>query len=149
MKKLNNQLHSEIERLCESGDSFAKKGIFSFALRNYWMAYDLLPEPREEWLAGTWILVAIGDTNFLNKDYQAGADNLSAALHFPSGPGNSFLHLRLGQCYYELGRMNEAADELMKAYGQEGEEFFENEEPKYFELIQSKFKEEFGAFMFV
>jgi tetratricopeptide (TPR) repeat protein len=149
MKKLNNRLQAEIERLCEAGDSFAKKDIFSFALRNYWMAYDLLPEPKEEWLAGTWILVAIGDTNFLNKDYQAGIDNLSTALRFPSGAENSFLHLRLGQCYYESGRMNEATDEFTKAYRQEGEDFFENEDPKYFELIQSKFKEEFGTFMFV
>jgi len=49
-------------------------------------------------VAGTWILVAIGDTNFLYNYFQAGVDNLSEALNFPSSNNNPFLHLRVGQC---------------------------------------------------
>ena len=137
MKRLENNIHTKIEKLCDAGDKFAQKGHFSFALSNYWTAYDLLPEPKEEWVAGTWILTAIGDANFLNRDYQAGADNLSASMSFPCAIGNPFLHLRLGQCCYELGNLEKAKNEFLKAYNSEGVELFSNEDSKYFELIKS------------
>ncbi len=136
MKRLENNIHAKIEKLCDAGDKFAEMGHFSFALTNYWTAYDLLPEPKEDWVAGTWILTAIGDANFLNKDYQAGADNLAASMHFPSAIGNPFLHLRLGQCYFELGYFERARKEFMKCYSLEGEELFENENPKYFDSLK-------------
>ncbi len=138
MKRLENKIHAEIEKLCETGDEFAQKGDFFSALKNYWTAYDLLPEPKEEWVAGTWILSAIGDANFLHKDYEAGAANLSAAMYFPDAVGNPFLHLRLGQCQYELGNFEKAASEFLKAYAYEGEDIFKSEDQKYFDSLKLK-----------
>ncbi|HWZ21472.1 MAG TPA: hypothetical protein VNW06_02395 [Cytophagaceae bacterium] len=135
MKRLEYNIHTKIEKLCEAGDKFAQNGHYSFALENYWAAYDLLPEPKEEWVAGTWILAAIGDTNFLHKDFQAGIDNISAAMYFPSAIGNPFLSLRLGQCYFEIGAFEKAKRELTKAYNFEGEELFDNEDPKYLHFL--------------
>ena len=43
--------------------------------------------------------------------------------------------LRLGQCAYELGKQ-EAAEYLMRAYMLAGEEIFEDEDEKYFNLIR-------------
>jgi tetratricopeptide (TPR) repeat protein len=138
MKRLEEKIQGRIERLCDTGDMFAKNGYFPAALKNYWTAYDLLPEPKEEWVAGTWILAAIGDTNFLKKDFQAGADNLEVAMLFPNALENPFLHLRLGQCYFELGYPEKASQELFKAYFLEGEEIFSQEESKYFYLLKSR-----------
>ncbi|HSZ26195.1 MAG TPA: hypothetical protein VK766_10765 [Cytophagaceae bacterium] len=139
MKRLEDKIHVEIEKICDRGDEFAQLGDYPSALENYWKAYDLLPEPKEEWVAGTWILAAIGDTNFLNKDYQAGIDNIStAAKYFPNVADNPFLHLRLGQCEFELGNYEKASDEFMKTFSLEGEELFLNEDSKYFELLKSK-----------
>ncbi len=49
--------------------------------------------------------------------------------------GPPFLHLQLGQCYFELGELEKTKTELMKAYSFEGEELFSKEDPKYLECL--------------
>jgi hypothetical protein len=75
-----------------------------------WRAWDLLPEPKTEWEAATWILAAVGDANFLGADYVAGRDNLATAMHCPGAIGNPFMHLRLGQCQFERVRSRQCRD---------------------------------------
>ena len=142
MKELDEKIHSEIQRLSQSGDSFAEKGNYANALSEYWKAFDLIPEPKTEWEATTWVLAAIGDANFLGEDFQAGVDNLSNAMHCPGAIGNPFLHLRLGQCQFEAGNLERAADELTRAYAIEGEELFSNEDPKYLAFLKTKIETE-------
>ncbi len=98
----------------------------------------MLPEPRTNWQAAIWILGAIGDANYLGSDFAAGRDNLSLAMHCPDAIGNPFLHLRLGQCQYELGNMDRAADELARAYMGGGTELFDDDDPKYFTFLTSR-----------
>jgi len=136
--ELDDHVHAEIERLTRSGDAFAEQGNFPNALSEYWKAFDLLPEPKTDWEAATWILGAIGDANFLGKDFQAGVDNLSSAMHCPGAIGNPFLHLRLGQCRFETGNLERAADELARAYALEGEDIFAIDDPKYFEFLKTR-----------
>jgi tetratricopeptide (TPR) repeat protein len=114
--ELPDETHESIKTLCEKGDALAEDGKYSEALEQYWAAWDLLPEPRTDWEAATWILAAIGDANFLGGNFIAGRDNLSMAMHCPDAVGNPFLHLRLGQCQFELGNLDRAADELARAY---------------------------------
>jgi len=83
---------------------------------------------------------AIGDANFLSGDYQAGRDNLTTAIHCPDAIGNPFFHLRLGQCQYELGNQDRAADELARAFLLEGEALFAEEDPKYLEFVKTQLK---------
>ena len=136
--ELSDDIHSEIERLCAAGDAQAKQQQFAQALSSYWSAWDLLPEPKVEWDAATWILAAIGDANFLSGDYVAGRDNLSNAMRCPDAIGDPFLHLRLGQCQFELGTLDRAADELMRAYMGAGDDIFKDQDPKYLRFLQSK-----------
>lgn len=138
MHELPETTHSEIQRLSEIGDALANGHKFSEAISVYWQAWDLLPEPKTAWSAATWLLAAIGDANFLCRDYAAGRDNLSAAMHCPDGLGNPFLHLRLGQCQFELGAVDRAADELIRAYMGAGSEIFQDQDPKYLRFLQSK-----------
>ena len=141
MAELPNAIHSEIKSLCATGDSHADTNRYDEALKSYWAAWDLLPEPKTDWEAATWILAATGDANFLSGNYEAGRDNLSTAMHCPGAVGNPFLHLRLGQCQFELGNPDEAADELMRAYLGAGEEIFAEQDPKYLRLLQSRAKD--------
>jgi len=140
MKKLDSRTHAEIEKLCEKGEKCLNMADLSSALKNYWEAYDLLPEPKEEWVAGTWILGAIGDANFLKKDYQTAVVNISVAMkYFPCAYENPFLHLRLGQCYFEIGELEKATREFLRVYSYEdGAELFASEDGKYFDFIKSK-----------
>jgi tetratricopeptide (TPR) repeat protein len=140
MAELEDRLSRQIQSLCERGDKFANQGDYASALEHYWQAWGLLPEPKTEWHAATWILAAIGDANFLGGDYQAGKDNLTTVMHCPDAIDNPFLHLRLGQCHYELGQEEQAAEELTRAYALEGAELFATEDPKYLKLIKAKLK---------
>lgn len=145
MAELSDELHQKITMLCESGDAHAEQGRYSKALSDYWAAWDLLPEPRNDWQAATWILAAIGDANFLSGDFVAGRDNLSSAMHCPDAIGHPFLHLRLGQCQLELGDHRRAADELARALILEGPQFFDDEDPKYLDWIRPQLKEPPGG----
>jgi tetratricopeptide (TPR) repeat protein len=136
--QLDDQTYSLIQELCEAGDNLIEEGDYKEALVNYWKAFDLVPEPKTKWEATLWILTAIGDVNFLSGDFQAGVDNLSNVMHCPGAIGNPFLHLRLGQCQFEVGNLERATDELTRAYAVEGEEIFADEDPKYFEFLRTK-----------
>lgn len=136
--ELSDETHEEVKRLCAEGDQQANSKQFAAALVLYWQAFDLLPEPKTDWSAGTWILAAIGDANFLAGDFEAGRDNLSSAMHYPDAIGNPFLHLRLGQCQFELGALERAADELSRAYMGAGAEIFSKDDPKYFDFLKTR-----------
>jgi hypothetical protein len=138
MAELADEVHAAIKVLCAKGDELADQDDLVAALDQYWRAWDLLPEPRTNWNAATWILAAIGEANFFGEDYIAGRDNLSLAMHCPSAIGNPFLHLRLGQCEFELGNLDRAADELARAYMGDGAEIFEEEDDKYFEFLKTR-----------
>lgn len=84
------------------------------------------------------VSAAIGDANFLAGDFEAGRDNLSSAMHYPDAIGNPFLHLRLGQCQFELGALERAADELSRAYMGAGAEIFSKDDPKYFDFLKTR-----------
>ncbi|MBJ2172773.1 hypothetical protein JBL43_00895 [Aureibaculum sp. A20] len=138
MPELEDKTYLEIQDLSAKGDRLAEEGNFSSALENYWKAFDLVPEPKTDWDTTTWILTAIGDSNFLGNDFQAGVDNLSNAMHCPDAIGNPFIHLRLGQCQLEIGNLDRATDELTRAYALEGEAFFSKEAPKYIEFLKTR-----------
>jgi tetratricopeptide (TPR) repeat protein len=137
MAELTDDAYGRIQALCKKGDVLAKKGEYAAALQQYWAAWDVLPEPQTDWEAATWILAAIGDANFLGGDYVAGRDNLSMAMHCPGAIGNPFLHLRLGQCQYELGDLDRAADELARAYMGADTDIFEGADG-YFAFLKTR-----------
>lgn len=138
--ELSDSVDAEVKRLCALGDRYAGDKKYSAALTEYWKAFDLLPEPKTDWVAATWILAAIGDANFLGGDFTAGRDNLGNAMHCPDAIGNPFLHLRLGQCNFELGEFDRAADELTRALMGAGEEIFAAEDPKYVSFLKTRLK---------
>ena len=131
MPASGDDIDAEIERLCARGDADADLDRFPAALASYWAAWDLLPEPKFACEKATWILAAVGDVNFLGGDYEAGRDNLGTVMHCPGAIGIAFLHMRLGQCQYELGDQVQAADELLRAFLGGGAALFDDEDPKY------------------
>ncbi len=137
---LPQPVHKKIEVLSKEGDALAKKAKYREATDRYIAALDLLPEPKTQWEACTWLLVAIGDANFLSKHYDYAQRALSDAMHCPNAIGNPFIHLRLGQSQFELGNKKQAADELARAYMGAGTDIFKTEDPKYFEFLKTVLK---------
>ncbi len=138
MKELSEQIHNQITGRCEQANALLEAGQLGPALEELWGAWDLLPEAKTQWEAATFILGSIGDINFLTADFQAGRDNLHSAMHCPDAVGNAFLHFRLGQCEFELGEHDNAAQELARAYLAGGVEVFRGSDPKYYDYLQTR-----------
>ena len=127
-------------RLSANGDSLVKRQEFEKAFACYRDALNLVPDPAEEWEATTWILAAIGDLYFLQRKVDKALSAFEDAVQCPGGLGNPFIHLRLGQCYFDLGKLDRAADELTRAYMGAGREILETENGKYLQFLETRLK---------
>lgn len=140
MAELAEEILEQITALCERGDELAEEDAFDEAVEAYDMAWSLLPEPKTQWEAATWILAAIGDVAFIAGDLDTAKEALQTVMSCPDAIGNPFIHLRLGQVLFDLDEKDAAADELMRAYMGAGAEIFEEEEPAYLEFLKTRAK---------
>lgn len=137
MAELDDAIYGRIKARCAAGYAAAEGGDTAGALREFQAALEEVPPPKEAWEATTWILGGMGEALFRGRAHEAAKDVFQRALQCPGGVGNPLLHLRLGQCLFELNIGQEAADELARAYMDGGEEIFEAEDPKYLDWLRS------------
>tara|TARA_B100000678_G_scaffold136165_1_gene113878 strand:- start:41 stop:469 length:429 start_codon:yes stop_codon:yes gene_type:complete len=140
VSELPESVHAQIRDYCAQGDEAAGRGEYQEALDRYNAAFALVPEPRTDWHASTWIMGAIGDACFTGGYFTTARTSLEYAMHCPDGLGNPFLHLRLGQTLFEQGDCERAADELMRAFMGAGDEIFAAEDPKYRAFLATRAK---------
>ena len=88
--ELPDSVHTEILRLSAEGDALAEEGDYAAAVASYTQAFKLLPEPRTDWEACTWLLTSIGDAHFNAKQYAQAKVALADAMHCPDAIGNPF-----------------------------------------------------------
>ncbi|PSF13082.1 hypothetical protein C7H09_03285 [Marinobacter fuscus] len=131
-------MHAKIELLCKEGEDFASQKLFSEARAKYIEALKLLPDKISDWEASTWIYVAIGDTHFYTGNFEKVMKCFFNAVQCPAGLGNPYVHLRLGQAYFELENLDKAADELTRAYMGGGMEVFMEDDPKYLSFLETR-----------
>ncbi len=134
--ELPARIYARITQLCHEGNSLADSDSHKDAWLKFVEALQLVPDPKTEWEATTWILASIGDMAFALKSYDQGRDALEDAVMCPGGLENPFIMMRLGQCYFELGDEKRAADRLARAYFLDGRTIFGQEDPKYFGLLE-------------
>ncbi len=106
------------------------------AINSYEAAYQFIPDPKEASELTTFVLRNIGEIHFVQSQWELAFKDFSNAVKCKGGLGNPHIHLRLGQLQFERDNMERAKDELMRAYMGAGKSYFENEDPKYFSLIQ-------------
>jgi tetratricopeptide (TPR) repeat protein len=143
--ELSDSVYNDVLRLSKEGDAQAEIGSYESAVQKYVEALALLPEPKTDWEACTWLLTSIGDAHFSAKNYEQARIALTEAMRCPDAVGNPFIHLRLGQAQFELGNMTRANDELARAYMAAGKEIFEDEDPKYYTHLQTVLKRPAGG----
>lgn len=131
MGQLDEKQRSEIKRLCSEGYALYDGGDMRAALRKFYAAWMTFPKPQTDFAEAGWVLTAIGDTYFRNKQFSQGKEALASALHCEGMIDNPFIHLRLGQCLLELGHKRQACNHLSTAYQRAGRRLFEKEAPKY------------------
>src|SRR5579862_2093200 len=96
-KELPSDLHSKIVDLCDIGDNLSNNQEHDSALRQYNKAWELLPDPKHDWEAATWVLSAMGDCCFFKGEFVESLRYFSEAMRCPNAIGNPFIHLRLGE----------------------------------------------------
>ena len=133
-------VQKDIDRHCSNGDLLLDEGQFDVALAAYQAAMALIPEPKENWEASTWIYTAIGDTLSYMCNFAEALQAFQKAIASPDGLGNPYIHLKLGECQFEMGNFEKAANELTRAYMSEGPEIFEGEDQKYFEFLSTRIR---------
>ncbi|MGF7116868.1 tetratricopeptide (TPR) repeat protein [Pseudomonas laurylsulfatiphila] len=137
-RELSPDLHSQIKKFSSDGDLLAESGRFEEAVAQYNKAWALIPSPKNDWEAATWILAAIADACFLSGFTTSAREALQYAMTCPGGIGNPFLHLRLGQVLLDDGQDDRAADELMRAYMGAGPQIFAAEDARYLAFLKTR-----------
>lgn len=135
--ELSDADFDQIEKLIEEGNAFYENGELKKALIKYESALDIIPAPKTDWEASTWLYTSIGDVFFSGDNLEAAKDNYYNALNCPDGVGNAYIHLSLGQTQFELEENEKSKESLLKAYMLEGNEIFKDEASKYFESIEN------------
>ena len=138
--ELDEKMHEAIKAWCATGDQLASEQKYEEAIAEYNKAWGLIPEPKNDWEASTWILAAIADACFLSGYMTSARKALQYAMTCPGAIGNPFLHMRYGQVLYELGKLDDAADELMRAYMGAGDDIFVSEDSKYLTFLKTRAK---------
>ena len=137
MTELNDEIYNRITELSDEGNELAEDENFEAAVAKFAEALELIPSPKTDWEAATWLYASIGDMHYSLGRYEAAANNLFDALNCPGGFENPFIHLRLGESLCELGRDEKAKEHLLQAYMLDGEDVFADEDPKYFDVIEN------------
>lgn len=131
-----DEVFDKIEQLCDKGEDDLERGKPRAALKRFWKAFELLPEPKSQYPAGTWLLLNIGDIYYEAGLYDKAVEQLTKALDFFEGKENPFLHLRLGQAHYELEQWDLARPALQQAWDLDGAAVYEGEDPKYLAFLK-------------
>ncbi len=135
-KELDKKIHEEIVELCNKGNEWEDKEKYDQAIHYFEKAFHLLPIPKTDWQAGSWILTAIGDCYFFKEEYEKALEYMRHNEIYPNGIDTGFQQLRIGQSYFELNKMEAAQEYLMRAYLLGDEELFREEDEKYWNLLQ-------------
>jgi hypothetical protein len=64
--ELDEELHQKIKLNCAQRDKLAEATKFEDAIAEYNKAWLLIPDPKNEWEAATWVLAAVTDAAYLN-----------------------------------------------------------------------------------
>lgn len=132
MKDLEPELKENVVQLCQKGVEQAEIERYEASNRTFTKVYALLPEPKSEWKAYTWLRASMADNCFELKDYKSALELLQEVIGMDSQyQENAYVRMRKGQCQYELYGEKEAVEELKLAYRLGGEEIFEDEYVKY------------------
>lgn len=133
-------IYDTITSLSSEGNGLIERGDFRGAIAKWSEALTLIPEPKADWEASTWLYASIADAHYQQASYSEARAACFDALNCPGGIGNPFVHYRLGQCEVRLGNDESAVSHLLQAYMLDGEEIFLADEDggEYLDILTSR-----------
>lgn len=132
-----DSVDGKLKELFAQGDTLLGQDQYARALALYQQALGLIPEPVKAHRLAALTYANIGDACLLLKKHEEARRAFQDALQSAGGEGNAYVHLRLGQCAYELGDLGQAEAHLSRAHALKGEGIFEGEDEKYSRFVGS------------
>lgn len=140
MAELDEKTAQFVETLAEKANQLIDADKLEDAWEVLIDALDAIPEPKFDYSESMWLFATLADVYFLCENWDQAAETFQEALQCPEGLGNAFIHLRLGQCFFEMNQLDKAADELARAYMAQGHEIFDDEDEKYLDFLSTRMK---------
>ncbi len=113
--QLDEELHQKIKVHCAQGNDLANAQRFEDAIAEYNKAWLLIPDPKNDWEAATWVLAVIADSTYLGGYTTTVREAIEYGMTCPGAIGNPSMHLRYGQILFDVNERDRADDELMRA----------------------------------
>ena len=138
--ELPKTVSNKVDDLSSQGNDLCDESKFAQAIEKWRAAIELLPEPRVDWEAYTWLSASIGDAQYQAGQLDAARNSFYDALNGPGGQENPFIHYRLGQSLIRLKEDDRGVESLLKAYMLDGEEIFsaDDEGAKYLQKLRDR-----------
>ena len=132
-------LADKLDQLSERGNVLLdERGDWHGAIEQWREALTLLPEPKAQWEAWTWLNASIGDAFRTGHALEDAKAALFDALNGPDGHANPFILLRLGETLVDLGDTERGVEYLLRAYMLDGERVFEADGSRYLKLLRDR-----------
>lgn len=131
-----DEVYPKIKSYSNKGNTVLEEANFDYAEQCFQDALELIPEPKNEFSATTWLYAALGDVYYQQGAYTAALDAFMGAYNGSEGYYNPYVVYMLGKIYYELGVMNKAKEFLTMAYMVAGEDIFLEDDGKYLEMVE-------------
>jgi len=134
---LSDETSEKIDDLAEQGNMFFDNDDYEKAVDTWLKALALIPSPQNYYAESVWLMTALGDTYFIQKNFSKAYEYFENAYTNVSGNGtlNPFVIMRLGQCCLELEQKEKAVEYLLRAYMFDND-VFEYEESKYIDFLK-------------
>jgi tetratricopeptide (TPR) repeat protein len=135
MPILAEKIFNKIELFNEQAEQLITSKLYLEAFKVYQKAWNELPEPKQLWDVGLWVKLGQAECSLALNDFESAKKKLLEAVLCAGAVSNPLVHLLLGICYFELGDLSHAHNELQIAYDLEGETLFVEGDEKYRQFL--------------
>jgi tetratricopeptide (TPR) repeat protein len=137
---LSPEISAQLDALAEEGNAWSDAGNHEAAIKKWSEALDLIPEPKTDWEASTWLYASIGDAYYAQGKFEDARATFFDALNCPDANENPFIPYRLGQSQIRLGNEEKGVEHLLRAYMLDGEDIFssEDEGAEFLDILRRK-----------
>lgn len=136
MSELPDDIYQRVTLHSESGNLYSENEQHIEAAAQWKEALALLPTPKKQWEAATWLNASVGEAYWILERKEEACSFFEQAYRSADGHLNPFVLFYLGACYFDMKSPESSTDFLLRAYMLDGETIFNDEDPKYLQHLK-------------